>query len=213
MNDIRIDCSIDIAIHRGNTNKLLLIIPGVDGTLDGYQDKYKIIAQSINDKHDASVIRINNPFITSYHWESNIRNILEYIRSNQKKISPNNNKPYDIRIMAHSAGAAIVARIAWEYPDISRVLLVNPAAKLGLDKIVSGLNNLDNQKAIVIFGENDPARQYAELLGAIPTTTASVVNGADHNFTGESFSLFLDLADHNLFNESVTEMKDRERAE
>ena len=202
MNDVQIDCSIDVAIHHGRTNKILLIIPGVDGSVDGYQEKYKRIAQSANEKHGTSVVRISNPFITSYHWESNVRQILEFIRLNQRKISPDNNEPFDIRIMAHSAGASIVARIAWEYPDITNVLLINPAAKLGLDKIVYGLNNLNNQKATILFGEHDPSQQYVELLGVLPNTTAEIIEGADHNFSGDSFSIFMELADRHLFSSS-----------
>ncbi len=46
---------------------MLLIVPGVDGTVDGYQEKYVTIADSIREQHGAAVVRISNPFVSSFH--------------------------------------------------------------------------------------------------------------------------------------------------
>ena len=39
MNGVTIDCSLDVAVHPARSNTVLLIIPGVDGSVNGYEDK------------------------------------------------------------------------------------------------------------------------------------------------------------------------------
>ena len=123
MNGVSIDCCLDIAIHSANSEIILLTIPGVDGEVDGFEDKYIRIANAVQDKYGAAVVRMSNPFISSHHWESNIRQVIDYIQMNAKEICGNDK--FELRIMAHSAGAAVIAHIANEYPDITRILLIN----------------------------------------------------------------------------------------
>ena len=193
-NDITIDCSLDIAIHSANSKIIFFTIPGVDGSVDGYENKYVRIADSVQEKHGAAVIRMSNPFISSLFWDSNIRQVLEFIEKNAKTIA--NHEDFELRVMAHSAGAAILAQIAWEYPFISRILLVNPAMKLNPEKIINGLNELDDKDITILVGSNDPSMSETTkiLKGEI-----IVVDGADHNFSGDAFSIFLDATDRYLF--------------
>lgn len=48
MNGVTIDCSLDIAIHPADSEVVLLTVPGVDGSVDGFEDKYIKIAESIS---------------------------------------------------------------------------------------------------------------------------------------------------------------------
>lgn len=192
MNGVTIDCSLDIAFHPADSKVVLLTVPGVDGSVDGFEDKYVKIAESIQEKYGAAIVRMANPFITSYHWESNIRQSLNYIIENTEEIT--GHKDVEIRIMAHSAGAAIVAQIAWEYPEITRILLVNPATKLGIDKIQYGLSEFGVDRITIIFGSEDPSvgdvDEIAKLSEAKNVQT-HILEGVDHNFSGESLEAFI----------------------
>lgn len=185
MNGVKVDCSLDIAIHPTSSNTILLTIPGVDGSVDGYKDKYRRIAESVQEEQGVSVVRMSNPFITSFHWESNIRKALEFISVNLPTITEGNKA--EIRIMAHSAGAAIVAQIAWEYPEIKRLLLVNPATKLGLDKMKLGLSMFKGDDITVLYGSLDPAiddvNEINGIESRVPINTF-VLEGIDHHFSG-----------------------------
>lgn len=192
--DFNIDCSLDIAVHPADSGVVLLTIPGVDGSVDGYENKYVRIAENIQDKYGVAVVRMSNPFISSMFWESNIRQALEFIQDNAKSISGRDD--FELRIMAHSAGAAIIAQIAWEYPYISRILLINPAMKLGTNKIKRGLSEFGEQKVTVLLGSNDPSIVEAKRL-EIPETV--VIEGADHHFSGEAFQIFLEAPEEYLF--------------
>lgn len=203
MNDVTIDCSLDIAIHPANSKVVLLTVPGVDGSVDGYEDKYIRIAESIQDQHQVAVVRIANPFITSFHWESNIRQALSYITENAQVITGHDN--IEIRIMAHSAGAAIVAHIAWEFPSITRILLINPATKLGLDKMKYGIANFGGNKITVLFGGEDPSKRDAEELSKADESVRMrtfVLDGIDHHFSGDALALFMQAPHSHLFNQA-----------
>ena len=171
---------------------VLFTVPGVDGTVDGFEEKYVKIAESIQEKYGAAIVRMANPFITSYHWESNIRQSLNYIIENEEEIT--SHKDIEIRIIAHSAGAAIVAQIAWEYPEITRILLINPATKLGIEKIQYGLSEIGGSKITVLFGSEDPSvgdvDEIAKLSEAKNVHT-HILEGVDHNFSGESLEAFI----------------------
>ena len=192
MNGVTIDCSLDIAIHPADSEVVLLTVQGVDGSVDGFEDKYVKIAESIQEKYGAAIVRMANPFITSYHWESNIRQALNYILENAEEIT--DHKDIEIRIMAHSAGAAIVAQIAWEYPEITRILLVNPATKLGIEKIKYGLSEIGGSKITVLFGSEDPSVGDVDEIAKLSEAAhirARILEGVDHNFSGESLEAFI----------------------
>ncbi len=192
MNDVTIDCSLDIAIHPADSKVVLLTVPGVDGSVDVFENKYVKIAENVQEQHGAAIVRIANPFITSYHWESNIRRTLDYIMKHTEEIT--GHKDIEVRIMAHSAGAATVSQIVWEYPEITRILLVNPATKLGIDKIQYGLSEFGGDRITVLFGSEDPSvgdvDEIAKLSEAKNVHT-HILEGVDHNFSGESLEAFI----------------------
>lgn len=194
VNEYTIDCTLDVAIHHADSKIILLIIPGVDGSVDGYENKYITIADNIQKKYNAAVVRISNPFVSSYLWESNIRKALQFVEDNAKTITNNDN--IELRIMAHSAGAGVIAQIAWEYPFISKILLINPAMKLGSDKIKDGLSKFGDDKVTILVGGNDPSLSETTELKIKNTI---IVDGADHNFSGDAFPIFLTSADKYLF--------------
>lgn len=196
MNTVTVDCSLDVAVHPAQSDTVLLIIPGVDGSVNGYEDKYIRIAEQVQDRHGVAVVRIANPFISSFHWESNPRRILDYIERNARVITGDSETPR-IKVMAHSAGASIIARIAHEYDNISDILLVNPAEKLDGNAIRQGLGKT-NATVKIIFGEKDPSVSFSEALQG-DGHRVDVVDGADHNFSGDSLFLFIGLPQEYLF--------------
>jgi hypothetical protein len=198
-NGVRISCVLDIAFHASSSPVVFLIIPGMDGTVDGFQQKYVTVANDIQSRHGVSVVRIANPFITSFHWESNLRHSIEFITENAHKISET--QDIEIRIMAHSAGAATSAQIAWEYPCISRLLLINPATRLGLETMRQGLLNFKGKTTILLGSEDEISRDTLKLTEFLKGTSTEIVviDGADHNFSGKHFKLFLHAPEAYLF--------------
>lgn len=191
MNSVSIDCSIDIALDiPKNCTEIYLIIPGVDGTIDGYENKYIRMAELLRRVDGAGVVRISNPFISSFHWESNIRHALEYIESNlveyrDKEII------MKVKIMAHSAGATMAAILAHEYYYISDLLLVNMATSFRKDEIDTGLAVFEGHMTIV-YGSDDPSVDYEKELSSRGYRTVVLPN-VNHYFSGKHIDSFVEL--------------------
>lgn len=196
VNDIHIDCSLDVAVHPTKSNIVLLVVPGVDGSLDGYENKYVHLAERVFGEHGAAVVRMSNPFITSFHWESNIRHILEFITDNATSIA--GTEDIELMVFAHSAGAAIVAQLAWEYPMITKIMLVNPATRLGLEKIKKGLIEF-NKPTTLLVGELDPSLEDSHKLAKLEGVSIDVIPGANHHFSGIHTSFFINSPTRYLF--------------
>jgi pimeloyl-ACP methyl ester carboxylesterase len=202
MNGVTIDCSLDLAIHPAKSNVVLLTIPGVDGSVDGYEDKYIRMVEGVRQIHNVAAVRIANPFITSFHWESNPRRILDYISKNTEAITSSTGQPR-MKIVAHSAGASIIARIAHEYDDIADILLINPALKLDSQAILAGLKKTE-ANVTIIFGEDDPSVSFSAALREDGHDVV-VLEGVDHHFTGDSIMDFIKLPQEYLFRESKSD--------
>ena len=195
MNGVKVDCELDIRVHPAKSKTIVLLIPGVDGSVDGYKNKYVTIAEQSQEKHNVAVVRMENPFVTSFHWESNIRRILEWIEQNKLDIC--NNDDYSLLVQAHSAGASVMASIAHEYPNIRKLLLINIAMSLNTAKILAGLQKYDGDVTL-LMGDRDPSLPLLNEIKFSENSTLAetvIVDNTDHDFSGDSFKLFLDAAD------------------
>ena len=191
---------MDIRIHPSKDSKtILLLIPGVDGSVDGFENKYVTIAEANQKKHCVAVVRISNPFISSFHWESNVRHILDYIEVNKKEVC--GNETYDLYIQAHSAGASVAAVIAYKYDAIKRLLLINIAMGLNTAGIIEGIKRFSGEVTLLI-GDKDPSLQSAKQIQFSETSQNAqivIAKNADHDFSGDSFPIFLEAANKYLF--------------
>lgn len=201
-NGVSIECSLEVKVHNSNSNTILLLVPGVDGSVDGYENKYVTIAENILKKHGVAVVRMENPFVTSFHWESNIRQILNFIKDNSLEICGTNN--YDLHIQAHSAGASVVASIAHEFPKIRKLLLINIAMSLSPNSIVEGLGKYEGDVTILMGDKDDSLEDVKKLGFSENSNTAQIViaTNTDHNFSGDSFPLFLNAANTYFYGDS-----------
>ena len=50
----------DVAVHKHASQNIVIIYPGYNGNLDGYNEKYKKIAEWLVLKNVAAVVRISN---------------------------------------------------------------------------------------------------------------------------------------------------------
>ena len=190
-NGITVDASMDVRVHALNSKRVVLILPGVDGSVDGYENKYVRMAERIIEKQNKAVVRVSNAFITSFHWEDNFRKAIEYITANAKEYFGHDT--VSIEVVAHSAGASVVAWLAHEYPNIDKLLLINMAAEVNLDKILDGLTKYKGEVDLIL-GSGDPSLSFATMLP--DNVIVSIIDGADHYFSGEHLDTFIKLPDY-----------------
>lgn len=179
-----------VRAHPVSSNKVVIVIGGVDGSADGYQDKYVKMADRIVNRQNKAVLRVSNYFISSFHWEDNLRQALEYVRINAVSLCEVTEP--DIEIVAHSAGASVVSWIAHEFPQVTQILLINTASRLKKEKILDGLEKF-NGHATLVFGENDESLDLVKLVSE--KNRVVIIDGADHHFANKPLQTFIELVD------------------
>ncbi|MCA9381872.1 hypothetical protein KC660_00495 [Candidatus Dojkabacteria bacterium] len=179
---------LPIAIHKLESPNILIVYPGANGSIDGYEDKYIKLANLTIKNKASAVVRSPNPYMLSQGWDYNLRKLIEYVIKNSIEIS--GTKTPNIHILGVSIGAGAVASIAWEYPQVNKIILVAPADTNILDQVQDGLNRFDEEVRIFV-GENDEAcgvkgakRFYKGCVNSKPKSLKIIPN-CDHHFSGK----------------------------
>jgi len=174
--------NFDVAKLDGN-NDVLVIIVGINSSVNGYKDKYFQIAKRANEIYGSTIFIVNNNEHNWYVPKNYFDAIIRYIRENMQ----NYNK-IRIKLFGHSAGATLATYYAWEYPEISDLLLVNPPLfKENLETTVNAMK-LFTGNATLVVGKNDPSYKFGELFSLSEYTeifnNVVLFDKADHNFKG-----------------------------
>jgi dienelactone hydrolase len=182
---------IAIAYHPTDTGKILINIPGAGGSVDGYKNKYINLGNYIQEKELSSFVRIPNdrpqePILTA-------RTVINYVLENSKKIC-GVDKP-EIWLMGFSTGGASVLLTAWEYPEIKKVLAINPFLEFkNIRKDIKKYLPRYEGKIFTVIGEEDSVIatdtiQYIHKYAKDIKTY--LVPQCDHQFTGRDNSKLL----------------------
>lgn len=176
---------IAIAYHPTDTGKILINIPGAGGSVDGYKNKYINLGNYIQEKELSSFVRIPNdrpqePLLTA-------RTVINYSIENAKKIC--GKKKPEIWLMGFSAGAASILLTAWEYPEITKILVINPFIdfKNVRKEVKEYLPRFEGEECLVI-GEEDSviAKDTVQYIHRYSNNIkAYTVPQCGHQFRGE----------------------------
>ncbi|MCR5457352.1 MAG: alpha/beta hydrolase, partial [Clostridiales bacterium] len=150
---------IDYGIVYGN-NTIVFIKAGQNGSIYGYENKYLIMADTINRKHGYTVICSSNPFDGTNPLDNAMDIIDDYVK--QKGFDD-----YVIYYMGTSNGATIGAQYGYMYPKIQRMLLVNAPLMINLHKTKEGIKKFVGEQMIMIYGDMDPSSSYIKTLDSI----------------------------------------------
>lgn len=162
----------DIEIkYYGNGDNLLLVLTGIGGTTSGYENKYVKLANKVIETKDFSVAVATTPLGSWQHTRENLEFIMNDV------LRKFNHKIY---AMGNSAGGNILLMHAHDFPQIERILAINPVLNINLFKIEKGIN-LFKDKITIICGENDMSNKFYKMI----KTTAKIIvlKDIDHNFT------------------------------
>lgn len=177
--------SIEMAYYKAGKN-CLLILTGIGGTTKGFQNKYEKIAKQVVGKYNYSVIVATSPKGSWQHTKANLDYIMSVI---------NENEYHNIFAMGSSAGANILLMHAYEFPQIKKILAINPVLNVNLHKINNGIEFF-NGNVFLICGEDDMSNKFKEIVNKKAKTIT--IPNADHNFTNQ-FKVYIKLYEY-LFN-------------
>ncbi len=186
------DTTLEYGIIKGS-NKIVLIKPGLEGTLLGKNDYHYIVAKLIHEKYGYTVICSNNP-------NTNTKNTLEdaYKVINEYTSFMNYND-YEIYYLGDSNGGVLGARYAYLYPNIKRALLINPPLFISYHKLKDGMLKFNGDKMTFVYGTLDPSFKFVELLDLVDNDKISyvVLENKDHNLAND-IELLESLLEENL---------------
>lgn len=177
-------------MHGDNT--ILFIKIGYHGSIYGYKHKYVKMAKKINKNHKCTVIVSSNPNGYSDFFEGEINSIKAYAYYHHFD-------KYQIFYFGHSAGAILGMMHVYKYPEIKKVLLINPPIynnenTILLDSIKFGITKFNKGKMHIILGTKDYSFLETEKLYESHKEKIQIhkIIGADHNFKNK-LKLFINL--------------------
>jgi len=185
---VPVDFELEVAIHPLKNGKIIINVPGADGSIDGYEDKYLKIANYLIEQKIGAVVRIPNISSLGFGWDINLRKILSYALENAKNIC-GSNKP-EIYLMGLSAGAGAISMTAWEYPEVTKILLIEPAVVFSGEHGVEGIRKYKGEVTIVVgkgstaLGKQVGDKIFDYFLNANHKEIIEV-SKCDHCFMGE----------------------------
>jgi hypothetical protein len=188
------DGEVHLHIHKANSKAVLIMYPGADGSVDGYNKKYQKIANLIQSKNIATVIRLDNKYCCAVNLPycelmiNKLAQVIEYVFDNAEKIA--GHKEIEIYLSGASAGAGAIATILDEFPMIKKVLFIAPAPSVGLENIKRGLKSYRGELYLTA-GEDDEINAVDTAQLCYDTCELAlkkeleIIPQCNHQFTGK----------------------------
>jgi hypothetical protein len=176
---------VELAIHPNDSRKIIINVPGYNGDIDGYAEKYKKLANLLQDQNVGAVVRTGNFFRDKYLPDYNLRTALEYSQDNALEICGKENP--EIMLMGFSAGASAIAAVACEYPQVSKILLQAPSGDM---PTVKNLRKFTGE-VVIVNGEDDEVvgsgagPLFYSFAESAKKRELFMIPDCDHQFRGE----------------------------
>ncbi|HEX9110750.1 MAG TPA: hypothetical protein VF845_04685 [Terriglobales bacterium] len=182
----------EINIHDcPESNVIIVNCPGYQADIDGYQGKYRILADLIRRRGLGAVIRMDNQYRYGFLYEKSVvadlKATIDYALANAESIC--STREPELYLMGSSAGAGAIAIVAADYPQIKKVLLLAPGVDAGKTAIEEAFGKFRGEVHIAV-GENDECvgKEAGEYFLGLATgaskKTLVVIPNCDHQFQG-----------------------------
>jgi pimeloyl-ACP methyl ester carboxylesterase len=183
---------IGVEYHPTNTGNILINIPGAGGTIGGYLNKYVNLGNYIQENKIASFVRIPNDRPAEY--ELTVRTVVNYCLENSNEIC--DSETPNIWLMGFSAGAGAIVLTGWEYPEIKKILAINPYIE-GVKGKIERCLPLYTGDLFLIKGSDDDVigPDTLEYLSSYATNVSDLqtytIPNCDHQLKGLTNSFIL----------------------
>lgn len=171
---------------------ILLIFTGIGGTTKGFQHKYETIAKQVMKDYHFSVAVATTPSGSWLTLQDNLQSAMDFLFKKTKY------KDFKVYAMGSSAGANLVLSFSYLFPQIKKILAINPVMNINFHRIDKGIKDFSGEKINIVFGEKDPSSKWIGLLPKIDILETSILPDIDHQFTG-NLQAFIDLPKQYLF--------------
>lgn len=180
-----------VAIHPRKTRHVVVMLPGWDGAIDGYADKYVKMAALLCARRVGAVVRAGNHDVTGHAFEdvcrARLAGLLEGVVRNGPAICGTSNP--DVFLFGFSAGASAMAALAARYPAVTKMLLVAPSSDAGYEAVVQGVRAYRGELYVIVGDQDEVVEDMPQAFFEMATETTNralrIIPSCDHQFRGE----------------------------
>ncbi|MDE7453292.1 MAG: alpha/beta hydrolase [Clostridia bacterium] len=163
----------------------LLIFTGLGGNTKGGENKYVKIAENAVQKYGFSVFVAGVP---EDCWERPQEVFSEAVNHVLTLT-----KAETVYVSGNSAGASLALWYSHLYPQIKKILAVNPVLNYNYHRTKEGVLKFGG-KIFIASGELDPNAKWLNMLPVRDNLSKQIVQGADHSFK-DKLPEFISLPD------------------
>ena len=185
---------IGIEYHPTDTGIILINIPGAGGTISGFKNKYINLGNYIQSKGIASFVRIPND--RPHEYELTVRTVVNYCLENSISICGSSHP--EIWLMGFSAGAGAIVLTGWEYPEVKKILAINPFLEVKdvREKLKENLPRYKGELYLVKGSDDtviaaDSLEYIQSLANSVTVLKTLLIPNCDHQLKGDDNSKIL----------------------
>lgn len=179
-----------VAIHPARATRIVVMIPGCNGSLDGYERKYAKLASYWVESGLGAVVRTGNPMIPGLPYEqvcqATLRGVVLGALARAQEIcgaaSP------EVLLVGWSAGASAIAAQAADLPQVEGALLFAPSGDAGEADLIAGLERYAGDLFVVAGADDEVVQDLPRHLFGLATRARRKefvsLPDCDHQFRG-----------------------------
>ena len=158
----------------GEKDNVFLIFTGLGGSAEGLKNKYGRIREYVQKDYGFTVFVAQTPQDVWFQKDAFFEEIVARAVQNRRQVY----------VMGVSAGANLALWYSARYPQIGRVLCVNPVLSLNLDLTLAGVRNFCGEKMAIVLGAKDSSAKWAKVIPRQKNIHINILPCADHLFSG-----------------------------
>lgn len=184
--------SFTVQAHPSDARRVVINIPGFNGTIDGYNDKYRTIGEYYSKRGFCAFVQMPNttrPAGSAYGQGlvADLLATIEWATTHRKRLGVGDDA--EICLMGASAGGFAVAHAAPHHAKVKKILLLEPTLSQDLvgefDPGLLGLYQGECSIIVAAQGIGMPAAaQYKKMLCKASSVRVVELPDCDHQFTG-----------------------------
>lgn len=184
---------VQLKVHPASNGVIVVNYPGANGDIDGYNEKYATLGDHVQSNVGA-VVRTGNHVLAGFKYDVSVREhlkaVIEYALQYAEDISGARADDVVIYLVGFSAGASAIAAVAYEYPQVKKILLMAPSGDAGEEAVKDGLGKFTGECHILVGEEDKVVGKEAGASFALLALNASkvrsvVIPNCNHQFRGE----------------------------
>ncbi len=192
---------IEVALHRADVGRIAVMMPGWDGDIDGWEQKYAKMADLLAGRGIAAVVRMGNHPVAGLPFETSSPDQLRGVarRAVAEATALCGSATPELLGLGMSAGASAMAACAGDLPGLTRLLLLAPSADCELQDMRSGLAAYRGALFVVVGADDEVVgrRLPEDVFRMAPDAARAemvVVPACDHQFRGPTNGRILSQA-------------------